>query len=61
MLLVLLIAIASQGHVSGELGDSAARFSCFAHAADIVVNLGLSVGPRSLLLSNGRDQHGALQ
>jgi hypothetical protein len=64
MLFVLLIAIALHGPDSGEIGDTSAnRQSLFARAADLIVNLSLSIGVSSLLLSsrprgsrNGADQ-----
>lgn len=53
MLLVLLIAIALHIPNSGEIGDTGPdRHGFFAHAIDLILNWGLSLGASSLLLSS---------
>jgi hypothetical protein len=64
MLFVLLIAIALRIPSSNEIGNAAAnRESFFERAADLIVNLSLSIGASSLLLSNRprNDPNGADQ
>ena len=54
VLFVLLVAVALQIPVSGEIGDSNVhRHGLFAQAIDLIINVGLSIG-MALLLISGR-------